>query len=66
MKTLSGFIVCDCDARYRPRMVQRPNAYFVQCQNCGERTPDVDRPPYASHIAAQEKAQQDWNDGKRL
>jgi len=63
-KKISGLNVCSCDRRYRPRLGQKPNAYFFQCPNCGLRTPDVDRPPYASHVAAQRQAMDDWNAGK--
>jgi len=63
-KKISGFNPCLCDQRYRPRLIQRPNAYFVICPNCGLRTPEVERPPYASHVLAQRQAMDDWNQGR--
>jgi methionine synthase I (cobalamin-dependent) len=65
-KKIGGLNACSCDQRYRPRIVQLPNAYYVVCPNCGLRTPQVDRFPYASHSTAMRQAKDHWNMGKFL
>ncbi len=65
-KKIDGITVCDCDHRYKPVIMRSaeksPSTYYVKCRNCGKVGQGAPHNPYDSHIAAQLKAVELWNE----
>lgn len=65
-KLISGMKSCECDRRYKPKLMIGDNYYAVKCGNCGQRAPSAPRPSWSSHEVAKKKAIELWNLGERV